>query len=85
MLIVGGEEYQLDQLKAAKFLTLEGVSTGEAIEVLEFRHLAEKNLEEKEVCPWQYGLYFGTARIGNTCTQEKASRYLGTVKSWNLS
>lgn len=45
---VGGEEYQLDQLKAAKFLTLEGVSTGEAIEVLEFRRIAEKNLEEKK-------------------------------------
>lgn len=47
-LVVGGEEYQLDQLKAAKFLTLEGVSTGEAIEVLEFRRIAEKNLEEKK-------------------------------------
>jgi len=47
-LVIGGEEYQLDQLKAAKFLTLEGVSTGEAIEVLEFRRIAEKNLEEKK-------------------------------------
>ena len=47
-LVVGSEEYQLDQLKAAKFLTLEGVSTGEAIEVLEFRRIAEKNLEEKK-------------------------------------
>lgn len=47
-IVIGGEEYQLDQLKAAKFLTLEGVSTGEAIEVLEFRRIAEKNLEEKK-------------------------------------
>lgn len=47
-LVIGGEEYQLDQLKAAKFLTLEGMSTGEAIEVLEFRRIAEKNLEEKK-------------------------------------
>ena len=29
-------------------MTLEGVSTGEAIEVLEFRRIAEKNLEEKK-------------------------------------
>lgn len=47
-LVISGEEYQLDQLKAAKFLTLGGVSTGEAIEVLEFRRIAEKNLEEKK-------------------------------------
>lgn len=47
-LVISGEEYQLDQLKAAKFLTLEGVTTGEAIEVLEFRRIAEKNLEEKK-------------------------------------
>lgn len=47
-IVIKEEEYQLDQLKAAKFLTLEGVSTGEAIEVLEFRRIAEKNLEEKK-------------------------------------
>ena len=47
-IVAGGEEYQLDQLKAAKFLTLEGLSTGEAIELLEFRRIAEKNLEDKK-------------------------------------
>lgn len=76
-IVIKGEEYQLDQLKAAKFLTLEGVSTGEAIEVLEFRRIAEKNLEEKKFALGSMNFTLGLRELA-TLVRKK-----GEALPWN--